>query len=468
MALPDADVAVVGAGPAGIVAARSLRAEGLRVTLIDPGVPPSPRIESLPLNGIDLAASLGLGPALARADLGRATTMQLWWREVPEVREFGQDGPLLLDRALFHRTLRDMAPPDGLRTARVSGMQTIGDRVLLRLGHDTLSARFVIDARGRTGLRGPGRGTSLVALAFSGGSGVAAGTPRMLLQSLAEGWLWACVLPDGRIAGAVFLPAVALAGLTPQGRDAYLSQLLSGLALGLPERLVTGPVVPAMLRAATDPFASPRILRIGDAALARDPIASHGLVHALRSGVQAAAAVATILDPTGAVDAASTFVRDRHRDASDAARTATTRSHAEQARHRTAFWSQAPAEVPAQMPWPAPMPWHAPTPWPALSRPLTLPPLRRAAVLDGGRIHWSDAIWLPRSALAASRFGMVTAARVACLLGPPASIAVLSRRLEQALAPALAQAILRQLLDEGALGDATAPDQAAQAAFSSA
>jgi len=210
-----------------------------------------------------------------------------------------------------------------------------------------------------------------------------------------------------------------------------------------------------MLRAAEDPFASPLVLRVGDAALARDPIASHGLVHALRSGAQAAAAAMTLLDPAGEAGAARAFIRDRHRDAARAAREATARSHAGQTRHRTPFWTEAAADTADKPPEAAQ--------WPALSRPLALAPLRRAAVLEAGRIRWTEAIWLPRSGLAASRFGPVTAARLAGLLAQPAPIATLSSRLEQALEPALAQGILRQLLDEGALRDAAAGPAPGQA-----
>ena len=76
MGPPDIDVAVIGAGPAGIAAAHGLMSAGLRVMMIDPGTPPAARIESLPENGEALAESIGFAPALSRASLGRATTMR--------------------------------------------------------------------------------------------------------------------------------------------------------------------------------------------------------------------------------------------------------------------------------------------------------------------------------------------------------------------------------------------------------
>ena len=441
MALPDTDVAVIGAGPAGIAAARGLLAEGLRVTVIDPGLPPASRVESLPPHGIALAVALGLGPALDQARLGQASAMRLHWRERPETREFGPDGPLLLDKAMLYRGLRDLVPPECLLQARVRSVQGDGDRVLVRHRQGNLSARFVIDARGSAGLRAPrGRGAAQVALSFSGRAGHAPGTCGMLLQALADGWLWASLLADGSLSGALFLAASGLAGRDASARAAVLRQHLQDSVLGLPANLVTGTAVPAMLRTADDSLADPLVLRIGDAALARDPIAAHGLVHALRSGAQAAAAAATILDPSGQADAARAFVRDRHREAVRTAREATARAHGDQAQHRSAFWSAAP---------PVPVP-EAPG-WPPLSQPLSLSAPCRTAMLDKGRIGWAEAIRLPQSGQAVPRFGPVTAAFVAHLLGPPAPITTLSARLEQALDPSLAQAILRQLLDGGAL-----------------
>jgi len=446
MDTPEADVVVAGAGPAGLAAARCLLAEGLRVVVADPGLPPAPRIESLPANGIALAESLGLAPALSRAGLGRAAWMQLCWREGPETRDFGAEGPLLLDRVSFHAALRGLLPPGVLRAGRVTSLRSLGDVVQLRLGGTELCARVVIDARGRAGLRTARRVENpLAALGFSGWSEALYARPFMLLESLAEGWLWACMLPGGRLSGSVFLPAASLAARGMQGRAALLARLLDGSALGIPSGLSAGQAADAMLRVADDPFASPRVIRIGDAALARDPVASHGLVHALRSGAQAAAAAATLLDPDGDAEAARSFIRGRHQEAAKAAEQATALSLAGQARHHTAFWKEAAATPPAP---------PAAVQWPALSRPLALAPLRRAAVLEQGRIRWDEAVWLARSGQAASRFGNLTASRLAGLLSPPAPIALLSARLERVLEPALAQGILRQLLDEGSLFDA--------------
>lgn len=440
MPTPDVDVAVIGAGPAGIAAALGLLAEGLRVAVIDPGRPPAARVESLPANGIELAEGLGLTVPLQRASLGRASAMRMLWRAAPETRDFGRDGPLLLDKQRFHACLQEVLPHEVRVAGRVQRIETREDHLLVQLKTGSFHARLVIDARGRSALRGPAPKSGTMALAFHARIEGATRQPVMLLEALEAGWLWASLLPEGQLSGALFLPVSALAGKSAAEREALLRCNLARSALGLPPMLAAAGVAPAMLRAAEDPFATTRHLRIGDAALARDPIASHGLVHAMRSGAQAAAAAATILDPEGQPDAACAFIRDRHAETLAKAITGTSRSHADQARFDTGFWAGRAVAPPVEA--------H---PFPALSRPLSLAPLCRAAELQGARIGWTKAVWLPRSNMAATRFGPVSAARLAELCADPAPLTILSARLERTIQPSLAVAILRHLLEEGAL-----------------
>ncbi len=453
MSRVETDVAVVGAGPAGMAAAKGLSEAGLQVTLIDPGRDPSPRIESLPVNGWALAQRLGFGDALASASLGRAGTMHMHWRGQPEYRNLGEAAPLLLDRCRFHRALWPMAPRARTIVARAGEIRSSGKAAVVRLGQDEIAARFVVDARGRAGLGATasrGRnGVQLVALPFTGCHSAGVRAPLMHIEALSDGWTWACYLPDGRLSGALFLAGSSLSGLDTGGRQAMLEEQLASSLFGLPEQLLVGKAVPAMLRLADDPFPAPGVLRIGDAALARDPIASHGLLHAFRSGAQAAAAVATLLDPAGDDAAARSFIRDRHHRAADAALTATARAYGEQTRRHSAFWSTctiATSGTPLQKP--------EANRWPTLSRPLGLAsPLSRIAVLEADRIRWTPAIWLCKSKEAAPRIGPVTATRLAEILDPPAPIVALSARLERDVGPAVAQRILRNLLDEGALAE---------------
>lgn len=441
----ETEAVVIGAGPAGVAVARQLHAAGLDVTVIDPGLPPAPRIESLPANGLALAESLGLDAALTAACLGRAHGIRMHWRASAELRAFQDDPPLLLDRARLHHALRGAVSDLRVITARGRQIAPSGDRPRVQAGDCIVAARVIVDARGRAGLRAPRRsGADLVALSFAGRLDAASAAAMMQIEALEDGWLWACTLPDGRLSGQLFLDATALAGLGRPAQKALLARRLAATYPGVEP--MAGRVAPAMLEAVDDPFAGDFVLRIGDAALARDPIASHGLLHALRSGAQAAAAVTTLLDPDGDAAAARAFIRDRHHRAAEAALTATAQAYGDQARLRSPFW---------QMRAPAPLPPPRTQPWPPLSRPLTLAtPVRKVAMLDAGRIRWTPAIWLATSAEAVPRLGPLCATTLAGLLTPPAPLTELSGRLDRAVGPAASQAILRRLLDEGALAPA--------------
>ena len=456
MPLPETAVAVIGAGPAGITAALALLRQGITVTLVDPGHPPAPRIESLAANGIALAKTCGLGAALGVAGLGRAAVMQLHWRAHTETRDFGTDGPLLLERTPFHAALRELLPASCLLGGRVTGIASHHDRVTLATTAGPLVARFVIDARGRARQRAEhGDAAVMVALGFNGHGARTADRPAMLLEALADGWLWACRLPGGRVDGALFLPSSHVAGKDGAVRRKVLAQHLRASALGLPDGLSAGQVTLAMAAAVRDPFAAPLVLRVGDAALANDPLTSHGLVPAMRSGVQAAAAAASCIGVAGEADAARSFVRDRHARVARAASEATFRSLAEQSRFHGGIWFSAGNDGLG----PAPPPRN----WPALSRPLALAPLVRTAALAHGRIVWTEAVWLARRGEAAPRLGPFGATELAQLLGPPAPIAVLSARLAQRSDESMAQSILRLLLEEEALSERTADQLAAMA-----
>lgn len=434
------DAAIIGGGPAGAALAATLAAHGRRVLLIDPCEPPAPRVESLVPDGARLAQELGLGPALDAAALGEAVAIRSFWRREAEHRAFGAPRPLLLDRARLHAALRREAERRGAETLRARARIVDG---AASVGGAALPAHLVIDARGRRA-RSARQAPPLAALPFHGSvAGVPA--PEMRIEALADGWIWACAGPTGLLAGALFTDPGALAGGGAEARAARLRRLLStaettrgaaGLRAGRP--------VAAGLEAAPDPLAAPAVLRIGDAALARDPVAAHGLAHAFRSAAQAAAAVETMLDPAGEADAARAFLRARHAESLAAAIAATGRAYAEQDRRDGPFWRARAAAADSPTPQP-----------PRADGPLILAaPLVRAAALENGRIRWVSALRLPRSGREAAHLGPLSAASVAALLTEPGAPAALTARLAPAVGPEAAAQIVAMLVSEEALAPA--------------
>jgi len=77
-------------------------------------------------------------------------------------------------------------------------------------------------------------------------------------------------------------------------------------------------------------------LRIGDAALARDPIGAHGFTHALRSGAQAGAGALDLIGGDGT--SAAAFFEGRHAGSVRAARRSTLGAYQDQTIVSGGFW----------------------------------------------------------------------------------------------------------------------------------
>lgn len=422
------DIVILGAGPAGAVAACLAARQGMTVLLVDAGRPTTNRIESLPPMGRALARDLGLQDALDTANLGRVATITL---DGATRHPAPANAPDLFDRATLHHALRHLALQSGAELLAGRARLTATPRLTVTFGSTTLHPRLVIDARGRAALKGAAP-APLVALPFHTQDPAPPPAPRMQITPHGQGWSWQATLPTGRSEGALFLPPAALSGLSADQRRALLLSHLplprAGLRLGQP--------CPAALHAAASATAAGPVFRIGDAALARDPISSHGLVHALRSAAHAVAAAATSLHG-GDETAALAFLNQRHATALRSATEGTARALAELRGE----------SLPA-----AATPTTARATLPPLTRPLRLAQaLRDAPTLADGRIRWAKAIHLPASAEDATAFGPVDAATIARLLDPPAAVTVLAQRLDASLPAGLGRAVLTRLMDEGAL-----------------
>ena len=440
----NVDVAVLGGGPAGLVAARQLASTGLRVALIDSGgLTGCHVIESFPASGAPLAEDIGLLQGICAVSNGPAARQELHWRATPETRLFEGDGPLLLERARLRDSLRQDAISKGVHaiSAHVRDVQSGPMEALVQLDNGTIHARLVVDARGRTAHRRPT--ANLVALPFSASGRVSHHTMYLLAQPYR--WLWAVSGSDEMVHGAVFLSTTDLAGRNHVDRVELAHRALSeaGPLSGLTPARVGRPMS-AGLSIAPDPVLSDRHILIGDAALARDPIASHGLVHALRSGVQAAIAVQTILDPQAESRAVRAFLRQKHRHAAEAARSATQMAYADQALHNTEFWRTRvdPSSTPQ------------PTPGPLDQQPVSVT-LTRAPQIAAGRIGWAPAIELPAANDFLLRYGSITAVDIASACRPSATLQEVSMRLARSHDVRVVAEVIEKLCTGGAFSQAS-------------
>ena len=90
-------------------------------------------------------------------------------------------------------------------------------------------------------------------------------------------------------------------------------------------------------------------LRVGDASLALDPIASQGCQQALISGFQGAAVVHTCLSSPGAYPLAEEFVLARLRETIALHVRHTREAYRQQSRFQTRFWSDRHLSVPSSL-----------------------------------------------------------------------------------------------------------------------
>ncbi|APW64275.1 NAD(P)/FAD-dependent oxidoreductase [Paludisphaera borealis] len=177
MTLPDAawesvaertwDVVVIGAGPAGSVAARQLALRGARVLLVDKKPFPRPKVCGACLNGAGLQVleSIGLGTLPAR--LGGVPLDGLRLGIAGRLQEIPLPGGMAVSRSRFDEALVGAAVDAGasfLPDARASIVEATADARHVRLARrnrvTSASARVVVAASGLGGI-GPAEGLAL-------------------------------------------------------------------------------------------------------------------------------------------------------------------------------------------------------------------------------------------------------------------------------------------------------------------
>ncbi len=275
------DVVVVGAGPAGSVAAARLAAAGLDVVLVDRRRPPVTPVQTLTADAYRLLVEL-TGAALISDSVHQVESMCVRWgsssaNEAPVAVE-----QLIVERFGFDASLHAWAVRSGVRV--VFGWATeIAERhtrIETPTGVLTVTSRASILATGRSDALGARRDSTAprtLALhgAVSGNSAAA-----MCIEALAHSWLWS-VNHGGR------LHVVATTAVIPKSMQRTAMQGLLDHSTLLFDCVVDGPiealdVTPSInVRSAVE-----RLHVIGDAALFLDPLSGHGLSAAIRSAVQ--------------------------------------------------------------------------------------------------------------------------------------------------------------------------------------
>ena len=306
-------VAVVGAGPAGSVAAAALARAGFSVALIDRGSRPSTDVgECLPGSVRPLLERAGLWPEFRQSGhLPSFGTRSAWGSATPTVRDFlfsPYGCEWHIDRVRFDRMLAGAAVASGASHLRGCALRAVERgpgrdwRLTLSGGAGATSVRasFVIDASGRaSAFARRVRVRRLCAdwlVAVTGQPVATAGAPALesvlLVEAVPDGWWYSAPLPGGTMV-AVYVTDAAIARRHLSSPDGWWAKLRASMHTRKRVERHGGPSSGA---ASTLPADSSRLERVagpgwlaaGDAAFACDPLCSRGLMTAITGGFEAA------------------------------------------------------------------------------------------------------------------------------------------------------------------------------------
>lgn len=325
----SADVCVMGAGPAGCVMAARLAQLGLAVWLVEREEFPRRHLgESLSPGVLPLLEAIGARGAVEAADFTRVRrVLSNWDGPLVERVDPGEQG-LLVDRGRFDALLAGRAGALGVEVMQPAVVRefALGDNGW-RLGIEAaasvrhLRVRYLVDATGRAAaLAGRRRrtGPRTVALyAYWRGRRLPA-QPR--IGAGANEWYWGVPLPDGLYNTLVFVDGASLRGRTRPAREARFHELVgrSGLMDGCGERRLVGGVHAVDATPYLDDECVTRAqIKIGDSALALDPLSSSGVQKAIQTALSGAVVVNTLLRKPENTDAAIRFYRDSLAHASE-------------------------------------------------------------------------------------------------------------------------------------------------------
>lgn len=295
----DPHIVVLGAGPAGGAVALGLQRLGYRVTVV--GAPrPFAALEGISERVVAGLRQAGFVEALAA--LPEPSPRQVTWN--------GETSAANTER-LIRRVELDRAIGAELQAR---GLSMLSGRVCSSRPHrggyqvevqcegrsQTLDADFLVEARGRAApgaglerLRGPQ--TVSLLQAWLG----PAMAPRSAVQSFADGWAWMAATADGQRYLQLTLD-VASADLPPKDKlTEYCVSRLQTLSEAQPFMQDASPVAQPHARTSTPILCTRPVgdnwIRVGDAAMAVDPLSGNGIFQSLSSALQAPAVINTLL-----------------------------------------------------------------------------------------------------------------------------------------------------------------------------
>lgn len=306
-----ADVVIVGGGPAGAAVALELARRGLSSVVLEAQPAAQLKVgESLPPNINPLLDHFGLTERLRlRGNLPAHGNRFVWGSGSIRERDFifaPNGNGWRLDRRTFEEELMQAAVAAGVHwqygqrlTACVRESDNLWQLTATSShGAETYLAKFVVDATGRDAHLTRSLGARrvvydrLIGLAAYFQQPAASEDSFTLVEAVSSGWWYSSSLPDKKLI-AVYMTDSDLLKRNTRETDGW--RALLNEAKHTPDRVgehVNGQ--PRILAAHTvrlTSVAGDGWLAVGDAAIAFDPLASHGISMAMSSGFHAAAAI---------------------------------------------------------------------------------------------------------------------------------------------------------------------------------
>ena len=326
----EAEVCVLGGGPAGATVAGRLAYLGRDVLVVDAGKQrTSPVVESLSASCLPLIELLGVGVEVRAAALAPPLSAIISWETEPVALPASDQQGLLIDRRGLDRIL--------LQACRRAGARAIAPCRVLRVDHrsdggwdipidvggrrQAIRAKFLVDASGRRRLiRAAWLSQRPRTLALSG-IWEGAYLPETRLEAAEDRWYWGAPAGPGSCTASVFIDHEVVRCTRRQSVETIYHELIRTsrlLSCCLKGRLLGSVRACDATSGQSAAFATDELLRVGDAAYAVDPLSSQGLSLAIGGALQAAVVVNTIIGRPPDRDLAINFYCQRQKSKADA------------------------------------------------------------------------------------------------------------------------------------------------------
>lgn len=324
----NAEVCVIGGGPAGAAFARKLALLGHRVCLIEKSDNSRNKIgESLPPNILVLLDALGVRARVEGASFLRADKAVVKWSdETALTKSFQGQSGFLVNRGRFDRILLEAAKEAGVDVIQpAQAMRPVFDAARRHWniparrdsGFLEIKAKYLVEASGKRSFFKRKRkrySASTVALcAYWRNAKVESAAA--LVEAGREEWFWGASLPDGDFSAMVFIDAKR--GRDNRDLESFYRSLLaeSTLLRGCLGGTLAGKVKGFDASGYIDEEpVSENLIKVGEACFSIDPLSSQGVQAALNSGLQGAFVVHTLLTRPENSKEAMQFYRNRQEE----------------------------------------------------------------------------------------------------------------------------------------------------------